>query len=250
MYNDTPATPWLRLLCVCAFLFALGLLGALSTGCLVVEELHYDHDNPQTYTGPVDQSTSTGDVAVDEVQADVDAEVQTEVNNDVDTDVDTEVNAETEVGFGEGGAEEPASGTTTAVGDGLLVEYRYEGPLSETVTLTPSVDGLAVDSVEWLARDVVFGEPIFLDDPQGFAWGEPQYEGGEYVLAARFGEASIEPLVWDASTAWCEGGACFGRAIEAACEAEVVLRAWLDDGSVREVSVQHDSPRPVCPSSE
>lgn len=209
----------------------------VAVGCVQVEDLHYHHDNPETYNGPVDQGTEVHEVNVDEV--------------DVDTDVDAEVNADVDAEGSVALEGDPASdaephGGTTAVGEGVAFEYLYQGPIDERADLRPSATELAVDSVEWLLVDVVRGAPTVFDDAEGFDWGEPQYEDGTYVLATRFGDEALAPFVWDTTTRLCDAGGCHGRAISAACRADVVMRVWLTDGSSLDARAVHESARPAC----
>ncbi len=109
----------------------------------------------------------------------------------------------------------------------------------------PSADAsLDVASVEWIARDVVFDAPTIFDDADGFDWGAPN-DNGEYVLAARFDDQALAPFSWTADTAFCDGD-CHGRAVSAACSAQIVMRVWLADGTTREATADHESARPTC----
>lgn len=219
----------------------LALPGA--TGCIQIDQLVYEHENPEehVYEGDVDQGTDVESVIVDEVNTDVTADVDTQV------DSETNVQADVDASVAGDGDDEPSQSSVTA--DGFALAYEWDGPFSETVTLTvtPGEDAPAWATVELLVVAPRFGPATPWDDPAGFEWGEPQAtEPDEYVLATFVAPDALAPFVWDMHSAWCDGDTCWPRAIEKACEADLVARVWLDNGEEREARVRHDSPRAAC----
>lgn len=213
----------------------------IASGCVQIDELVYEHENPEEniYEGAVDQSTNIESVSTGDIDADVAADVDTQVDNNTDVDASVAV-----------GGSGDASPQNSVAADGFTLSYDWEGPLSETVTLTLTVGSAtpAWDSVELLVAAPRFGPATPWDDPAGFEWGAPQAtDPDEYTLASFFApEDELTSFVWDMHTTWCDGDVCWPRAIEKACEADLVARIWLADGTEREARVHHDSPRVPC----
>lgn len=222
----------------------------LGSGCIWIETFEYDHDQQDTYEGPVDQSTNVDEVDARGAQADVAVDAETNVDADtdidnetnVDTDIDNETNVDADLGGGGDDAAPPAA-TAVAV-DGLSFAAAYEGPRNERLTFRPTIGVADVVAVEWRVDDVLFGPATPFDDPAGFLWDDADAEGG-WVLARRAADFDAA-LVWDASTTYCDGDVCAPRAIEAACEALVTLRVVRADGTTIAASIAHASPRPAC----
>jgi len=197
--------------------------------------------------GGVVASTETNVEGDNETNATVDDVAIDELVVDADTSIDVDANVEIDAFIG--GGDDIVAGSQHARGDDVAFSMAYRGVIFEEARLTPSyAPGLAISSIEWLVRAPVFDEPTIVDDAAAFAWGEPDEidaDGDTFVLAALFGDDVNVTFLWDTQTRFCDGE-CAPRSISAVCDAEVVLRVWLTDGTSREAIGDHTSARVTC----